>query len=178
MPANKADTESEQVRSTTSAAIPALHARARADALLFAGHRGAVRLAGFGPKDRTAHGIDANGDFRSWDASNGRGLAHVPSSAPLGLGLRDARASHALVVDMLGGVTTLDLAGGAPTWMHAWDAPVLGVDLAAGGSLATIVDAHAAWLLRADGTRSALVEGEVHGAWVDATNAVDATFTP
>jgi hypothetical protein len=54
---------------------------------------------------------------------------------------------------------------------------VLGADLAVGGSMAAIVDARGAWLLRADGARVMLVEGEVRGACFDATGRSVLVYT-
>jgi WD40 repeat protein len=165
------------LRSTTSAAIQIMHAGSRPDALLLAGHRGAIRLGGFGPGDRSVHAIDANGEFRSWDATTGRSLASLPSKAPLRAALRDAQARHVLRVDVQGGLSTIDLVDDGLAWSHEWSAPVLGADLAVGGSMAAIVDARGAWLLRADGARVMLVEGEVRGACFDATGRSVLVYT-
>jgi WD40 repeat protein len=156
------------LRSTTSATIQSMHAGSRTDALLLSGHRGAIRLGGFGPDDLTVHAIDANGEFRLWDARNGRSKASVPSKAPLRAALRDAGRGHALVVDVQGGISAIDVASGARTWSHDWGAPVQSADLARGGSVAAIVDGRGAWLLRADGTRHPLLLGEARGVCFDA----------
>ena len=165
------------LRSTTSAAVQIMHAGSRDDALLLAGHRGAIRLGGFGPDGLTVHAIDANGEFRLWDARTGRTMASVPSKAPLRMASRDAGRRHALLVDVQGGLSAIDLASGAPAWSHDWGTPVQAADLALGGSVAAIVDARGAWLVRADGTRLSLVDGEARGACFDATGARVLVYT-
>ncbi|MFN9785528.1 MAG: protein kinase domain-containing protein [Planctomycetia bacterium] len=165
------------LRSTTGTTIQVMHAGSRPDALILSGHRGAIRLGGFGPDDRSVHAIDATGEFRMWDAATGRSMAIVPSKAPLRSALHDARKRHALVVDVQGGLASLDLTDGTRSWSLDWGAPVLAADISVDGRAVAVVDAQGAWLARPDGTRTALVAGELRGACFDASGELVLVFS-
>lgn len=157
------------VRSTTSASVQVLYSGSRPDALLLAGLRGAVRLAGFSPDGHSVHAVDANGVLRVWDASSGRIKAALPSKAPLRLAACTADQTHALLADVQGNLVVVDLASGSARWRAHWPAAVVAADLSRDGARIAVVDAQGAWLLTAQGERVALAEGEARSVCFDAS---------
>ena len=157
------------LRSKTTAGVQVLYSGSRPDALLLAGLRGAVRMAGFGPEGQTVHAIDSNGAVKVWNATNGRTLATVPSSAPLRLASYDTTKGKALVVDVQGRLAIIDLASGTTTWQAQWPSAIVAADLAKDGERVAIVDAQGAWLLTPKGERLALAVEGARGVCFDAT---------
>jgi serine/threonine protein kinase len=173
---------------SSGAQVQVHHAGSRSDALLLGGLRGAVRMAGFAGASgaERAHAVDATGELRVWDATDGRELGRAGGGSVLRAAARDAARTHVATYDAQAQLVVASALDGAVAWRRAHEAAPdaerrdaahqASLDLASGGARAVVVDQRGAWLMSAGGSSSKLDDRDAHGACFDASGALVLTF--